>query len=565
MKLSSEKNIRTNLNKIFELCKKSDIFRSIFFGTLSFFIIFSLDFAQGRTDFFYQADSLVELAAYHSFMNTELRFPLFNTDKIFPGEDFSLIWLSSSQVYFFFLKILKSIFNIYFFNPFPLYYFLNFLIFSFVIQKLLNELNIYSLFQISIFQFMILLNPVFINRIVYHLNLISHWIIILVIYLSIKISREDYLSINKLAFVAGSSIYFHPYISFISSTVFIFYFGFVLLKQKIQYLMRSLLIFIVSISSYFFFILRPDNLIGGSDSYRGAWSAEFNSFFCARNPNPFINEKLWCYRPYINYDHEGYLYLGLGIIVGLSALLFNFKSFRQIFNSYYPLITSSVLLLLISFGNKWKIAHKQIFEFVPNTLFNTILESFRSNGRFGWLFYYCIFISVLISINKVKRKFIKYSFFLIVFSFQVADLQKNYLDYEMKIFNAKEKPTEFINTSLELVENNNLLYIYPDDRCFHYENYYYENDPYLFAIIHLSNGGSINTSRLGRYSGKYADRQFCEVYNINKEIIEDRPFHFVILKDFYEPISDNFSNYSCDEISSYMESNKYLLYCTLNN
>ena len=91
--------------------------------------------------------------------------------------------------------------------------------------------------------------------------------------------------------------------------------------------MRSLLIFIVSISSYFFFILRPDNLIGGSDSYRGAWSAEFNSFFCARNPNPFINEKLWCYRPYINYDHEGYLYLGLGIIVGLSALLFNFKSF----------------------------------------------------------------------------------------------------------------------------------------------------------------------------------------------------------------------------------------------
>ena len=88
MTLSSKKKIRTNLNKIFEFCKKSDIFRSIFFGTLSFFIIFSLDFAQGRTDFFYQADSLFELAAYHSFMNTELRFPLFNTDKIFPVKIF---------------------------------------------------------------------------------------------------------------------------------------------------------------------------------------------------------------------------------------------------------------------------------------------------------------------------------------------------------------------------------------------------------------------------------------------------------------------------------------------
>ena len=132
----------------------------------------------------------------------------------------------------------------------------------------------------------------------------------------------------------------------------------------------------------------------------GGHGVQNSIHFFVQEFQPFINEKLWCYRPYINYDHEGYLYLGLGIIVGLAALLFNFKGFRQIFNSYYPLITSSVFLLLISFGNKWKIAHKQIFEFVPNTLFNTILESFRSNGRFGWLFYYCIFISVLVSINK---------------------------------------------------------------------------------------------------------------------------------------------------------------------
>ena len=113
MKLSSEKNIRTNLNKIFELCKKSDIFRSIFFGTLSFFIIFSLDFAQGRTDFFYQADSLFELAAYHSFMNTELRFPLFNTDKIFQEKIFFNIAFIFPSLFFLF-KNFEIHINIYF-------------------------------------------------------------------------------------------------------------------------------------------------------------------------------------------------------------------------------------------------------------------------------------------------------------------------------------------------------------------------------------------------------------------------------------------------------------------
>ena len=173
------------------LNRNLDILKSIFYGTSSFFAIFSIQFFQGKTRFFYQGDSLFELAAYHAFMNSEFNFPLFNSEKIFPNQDFSLIWLSSTEVYFFFLKILKSFFNVYFFNPFPFYYYLNFLIFSYVIQKLLLELKIKNIFYVSIFQYMILLNPVFINRIVFHLGLITHWIIFMVLYFSIKISREN--------------------------------------------------------------------------------------------------------------------------------------------------------------------------------------------------------------------------------------------------------------------------------------------------------------------------------------------------------------------------------------
>ena len=108
------------------------------------------------------------------------------------------------------------------------------------------------------------------------------------------------------------------------------------------------------------------------------------------------------------------------------------------------------------------------------------------------------------------------------------------------------------------------MYIYPDDRCFHYKNLYYENDPYLFAIVHLSNGGSIDTSRLGRYSGKYSDREFCDEYEILNEIGKDKPRQFVILKKFYVSISDKVINYSCNEIESYMQDQKTLLYCKVN-
>jgi hypothetical protein len=549
----------------FSIFINSDIVKSIFYGTSSFFTIFSIRFFQGKTDFFYQADSLFELASYHAFMNSEFNFPLFNTEKIFPNQDFSLIWLSSTEVYFFFLKIFKSIFNIYTFNPFPLYYYLNFLIFSYVIQKIVFELKIKNFLFVSIFHYMILLNPVFINRIVFHLGLITHWIIFIVIYFSIKVSRGNYTKLNNLALASGFSIYLHPYLAFMCSIIFFFYFIFVLLRKKTNYLISAFLIYISIIASYFLLILPPSLLAGGNDSYRGAWSAEFNSFFCGKIPNSFISSKLWCYRPYINYDHEGYLYLGLGVIFGLIFLLANLKIFNKIIFNYFPLFASSFFLLILSFGNKWKIAHKQIFEFEPNYAFRLILDSFRSNGRLGWVFYYCILIAVLFSVYKLKPKILSYIVLLVVFSLQVYDLQENYLKNEINTFNNNEVPTEFINTSYEILKNNNeLLHIYPDDRCFHYKNFYYENDPYLFAIVHLSNGGSINTSRLGRYSGKYADRKFCDDYEILNEIENDKPRQFVILKNFYVSISHKIVNYSCSEIQSYMQGGKILLYCKVN-
>tara|TARA_Y100000389_G_scaffold196164_1_gene228657 strand:+ start:1353 stop:3038 length:1686 start_codon:yes stop_codon:yes gene_type:complete len=549
----------------FSIFINSDIVKSIFYGTSSFFTIFSIRFFQGKTDFFYQADSLFELASYHAFMNSEFNFPLFNTEKIFPNQDFSLIWLSSTEVYFFFLKIFKSIFNIYTFNPFPLYYYLNFLIFSYVIQKIVFELKIRNFLFVSIFHYMILLNPVFINRIVFHLGLITHWIIFIVIYFSIKVSRGNYTKLNNLASASGFSIYLHPYLAFMCSIIFFFYSIFVLLRKKTNYLISAFLIYISIIASYFLLILPPSLLAGGNDSYRGAWSAEFNSFFCGKIPNSFISSKLWCYRPYINYDHEGYLYLGLGVIFGLIFLLSNLKIFNKIIFNYFPLFASSFFLLILSFGNKWKIAHKQIFEFEPNFAFRLILDSFRSNGRLGWVFYYCIFIAVLFSVYKLKPKILSYIVLLVVFSLQVYDLQGNYLKNEINTFNNNEVPTEFINTSYEILKNNNeLLHIYPDDRCFHYENFYYENDPYLFAIVHLSNGGSIDTSRLGRYSGKYADRKFCDDYEILNEIENDKPRQFVILKNFYVSISHKIVNYSCSEIQSYMQGGKILLYCKVN-
>ena len=91
---------------------------------------------------------------------------------------------------------------------------------------------------------MILLNPVFINRIVFHLGLITHWIIVLVLYFSIKISKENYIKLNNLAFISGFSLYFHPYLAFMCCIIFFFYFIFVLIRKKTKYLISSSIIYL---------------------------------------------------------------------------------------------------------------------------------------------------------------------------------------------------------------------------------------------------------------------------------------------------------------------------------
>ena len=556
---------KTSKLKIF-FNKQSNLIYSFMFGTVAFSIIFSFKFLLDKTGFFYQADSLFELAAYHAFLNGETLYPIFNTNKIFPQDNFSLIWLSSSQIYFLILKAFKTIFNLYLFNPLPLYYLINFIIFSYIIQKILNELKVNNIFYISFFQLMILLNPVFINRIVYHLNLITQWSVLLVIYYSIKISRKNDTYYSKLAIFSGLSINLHPYLAFINAVVFMFYMVDSLFKRKYRIFVNSVSLYLLTFVTFFVFIIPPNKLIGESDNFRGAWSAEFNSFFCGNIPNEFLNSKLFCYRPYINYDHEGYLYLGFGVIVGVFYTLRYLIHIKTLLLNYYPLIISSILLLIIAFGNKWKLAHKQIFEFEPNIIFKIFLNAFRSNGRFGWLFYYLVFFGVLYSVYNMKASVVRVLSVLLIVVLQFNDLNINYTDYELKQFNNLQAPSEFIDTSRDLLKNNAyLLNIYPDDRCFHYENFYYQNDVYIFAIVHLSNGGSIDTSRLGRYSGIYFDRSFCDEYDILSQINKDNPKQFVILNSYVIDEPKLVNGFDCNNIKAYEKKGGTLLYCKSTN
>ncbi len=555
--------LREKLILISEINSKNYIFIAFVSSIVACFSIFTLEFFTNMTGFFYFADHIFDMTSYKAFMNSSWQFPLSEVDNIYPQKDFSIILLNFIPAYLLPLKLIKSISGIYFINPFPFWYIICFFLSAVFTGKILVAFKIKNPIVFFLSIFLVITNPLMINRMVYHIALSSHWIIIGCLYYYLLTEKNDSKNFIKFSILTGLSLFVQPYITFMLSVFLGFLFIKLIYTKNTKNALKGLATYLLIIVSYFVFIYSPFKYVNNADSYRGRWSAEFNSFFCSRYPIDFINDRFFCFEPYINYDHEGYAYLGLGIILSLFVFLVKPRYLVNKLRTYKTLVVSSLVLLLLSFGNHWKIAHKQIFEFEYPIIFREIISVFRSNGRFSWIFYYSLFFCILITIAKLKKN-ISIFLFILISLFQLTDISNLYNNYEKYWFNNLEKPIHLIDESKNIINpDNGILYILPDERCFHKENLYYVDDPLIFSMHYLDMGGKINSMRIGRYSGEFGNREFCDTYSVQKEIDDEKPNHFVI-SDLNLIRNSNVENlYTCIKIDPYLNPEFDLGYCEI--
>ena len=130
------------------------------------------------TGFFYFADHIFDMTSYKAFMNSSWQFPLSEADNIYPQKNFSIILLNFIPAYLLPLKIIKSIFGIYIINPFLFWYIICFVLGAILQEKYLLLLRLKNPIVFFLSIFLVITNPLMINRMVYHIALSSHWIII---------------------------------------------------------------------------------------------------------------------------------------------------------------------------------------------------------------------------------------------------------------------------------------------------------------------------------------------------------------------------------------------------
>ena len=529
---------------------------SISIGFLTYIFIFGSDFLLSKTTFFYNFDHPLFLTGYLAFINDTWHFPLAVTDNIYPNDNFSIVWTDSIPIFSIILKIVYTLVGIKLVNPFPLWYLLCFLLFSFYIGKIL-QLKTNNYFFYILGTILLTNTPLMVNRMIFHSALSAHWLVVAGLYYYLLNQQNHYKYLNRHAVNTGISLFIHPYIFTIVLPIYFVSLINALAKKVFNSIFRSILVFGSLIVFYTFGILtnfnqgvyeRPDYV-----KYR----AEFNSFFCGEQPVEIIDKYLWCHPPYTQIHHEGYGYLGIGIIFLFACLIFQPKKMFKSLKENSLMLFVLIAMVIYSFGNKWKIGHVQIFEFEPIYLHKELLYIFRSTGRYTWAFYYFLCFFVVIKLLKLKNKSVVGVLLLVATTFQINE-SINIYPGKSGWFQLNEPPNMQLSTSKEIIDNDlsQILHVLPDERCASMP----QADHYIIALEFLNAGGTVQTTRTSRL---LIDFDFCDNYSVSKSLDFYDPYHFVIA-DIQKVQNNVLKNYQCVKLDRYLHTDSNPAYCKKN-
>jgi hypothetical protein len=496
-------------------------------------------------------------AGYLSYINDGWNFPLTVTNNLFPGSNFSIIFMDSIPIYSLFLKIIYSTFGVKVFNPFPIWYLICFMLFAFYAGKILS-IKVKNNYIFGMSLILLVNTPLMINRMVWHSALAAHWLILVSIYYYITNKENDFKSLGIFAFFTGFSIFIHPYIFTMITSIYIIVLSLAFLRKKYKEAISSIGLFAFLLVIYFVIFLSADNgsVYPGTDYNK--YGAEFNSFFCGDFPIDLINDVLWCYPPYTTFGHEGYAYLGLGFIFLLSLLVFQPKKIYFSIKTNYLLSFGLFLMVIYSFGNKWKIAHYQFFEFQPLFFHKELLELFRATGRYTWPVCYFLMVFLIFNVASLKRKYLAYLLLTFSLIFQVTDMNNIY-ESKSELFrvNTSTEVQSLMAKNIYMEHPEQTLYLLPDETCA-----WGEIDHYIVALYYLNQGGSIHSTRTARLKINTAS---CKGYKVKNDIEEKNPFHFLLNDIALIEGTEIKNQYSCIPIESFVESNRRPVYCEKNS
>ena len=385
---------------------------------LFFHYLFGLDKLNPRNmDWLYRTDTKKHLLGWLFFQQTEmLQWPLGKIHNYGQYHFSNIVFVDTIPLLSIFFKYIPIIpspgqyFGIWFLICLSLQYY-------FAFKLLENFSNNYS--AILSFSFIFVLSPAmlarsgFLNDLLAHPSLMAHWLIIASMYLYFQSKWRKKLWTVLLVIASLINLYLAAMVSAIFIFDFISRNRFKFKDIIIFFFIFLILIFITFNIGYF--ISNIEHSIGGYGRYR------FNllGFFDSDNQWSLFIKDIPTSK---NGEHEGFSYLGLGIILVLFISLFQFERLKlqiiSIREKFFILLI--IMLTMYSISNNIFISKAKLFSY-EIYFFESFFNIFRASGRFIWPVVYSIFLYSFLLLSKLKNFFFATICFLILI-IQIIDL-----------------------------------------------------------------------------------------------------------------------------------------------
>ena len=398
----------------------------------SYFILGNNFFSFTNMDWMNSIDMVQDLVSWKFFKNDIWRFPIGMNPNYGIEIGNSIVFTGSVPILAIIFKTFKFILpeNFHYFN---LWYFICFFLQSYIAYKI-----IYSLTKNSLYSFLgslfFLISPIFIGRLVMHMSLAAHWVILFAFYIELIVTKKKKL--KYWIFIISFSALIHFYLTLMLLGLFFIFTASRLLDDKNfklffteNFLNLIILLFVMFVFGYFEVPITDSVGVG-----YGKYKLNLASIF---NPLELINhgQILWSnILPSIKMSggeqSEGFNYLGLGGILLLLILIitsiFRFKDLN--FYKLKPFILIFILFTLVALTNKIYFSNIEILSFNINKYLYGMLGIIRASGRFFWPVYYLIFIGSIIIIYKNFSTKKSIGIISIILLLQIIDLSNGFFE-----------------------------------------------------------------------------------------------------------------------------------------
>lgn len=123
-------------------------------------------------------------------------------------------------------------------------------------------------------------------------------------------------------------------------------------------------------------------------------------------------------------DYEGFNYIGLGIM--LLSIITGYEFLRKPYlklncSQFVPLLTVSLILTGFALSNRLAFGQYELFVYPIPSIFDLIVNIFRSSGRLFWPVYYLIYLVILGFIFSRLERRVAISVCALALIFQIAD------------------------------------------------------------------------------------------------------------------------------------------------